>query len=215
MSNRRPLEHFAPFAEQLADRRSVREFAQDPVDPEIITDALRLAQRAPTISNHQPYSVVCVSDPAKRVELTRSLQIAEFAQSAPVWLLFCIDWSRQDLLAAHLGLRNEIPPTARLLIGATDTSIFCQTAALVFEQLGLGTIMLIYPWLDLTATCDILGITGNAAMPFILLLVGYSAERPKQRPRYPLEALSGVDKYRLYFSESKFPSLSQTLALAE
>lgn len=56
------------FREVLASRRSVREFAPEPVPLEVLDECVRAAGSAPSGANRQPWTFVVVTDPAlKRV----------------------------------------------------------------------------------------------------------------------------------------------------
>ncbi|MEE9234577.1 MAG: nitroreductase family protein [Candidatus Acidoferrales bacterium] len=65
----------AEFEARLKPRRTVREFSPDPVPFELIEAALRIAGRAPSGANQQPWHFVVVSNP----EIKR--QIREAAES--------------------------------------------------------------------------------------------------------------------------------------
>ncbi|MDA2912405.1 nitroreductase family protein [Acidobacteriia bacterium AH_259_A11_L15] len=65
----------AEFETRLKPRRTVREFSPDPVPFELIEAALRIAGRAPSGANQQPWHFVVVSNP----EIKR--QIREAAES--------------------------------------------------------------------------------------------------------------------------------------
>lgn len=54
------------FRETLATRRSVREFASDPVPLEVLDECIRAAGSAPSGANRQPWTFVLVSDPATK-----------------------------------------------------------------------------------------------------------------------------------------------------
>lgn len=54
------------FHALMQSRRTVRDFAPDPVDPEIIRLAIRAAATAPSGANQQPWSFVAISDPATK-----------------------------------------------------------------------------------------------------------------------------------------------------
>jgi iodotyrosine deiodinase len=60
------------FFELMQARRTVRDFASDPVDPEIIRLAVRAAATAPSGANQQPWSFVAISDP----ETKRAIRLA-------------------------------------------------------------------------------------------------------------------------------------------
>lgn len=52
------------FAEEMAHRRTIRDFRPDPVPLEIIREAVRAAATAPNGANLQPWKFVVVTDPA-------------------------------------------------------------------------------------------------------------------------------------------------------
>jgi nitroreductase len=60
------------FAEDMARRRTVREFAPRPVPRQIIADAIRAAGTAPSGANLQPWYFVAVEDP----ETKRTIRLA-------------------------------------------------------------------------------------------------------------------------------------------
>jgi iodotyrosine deiodinase len=60
------------FAEELHQRRTVREFSDRPVPKEIIENCIRAAGSSPSGANLQPWQFVAVSDP----ELKRKIRVA-------------------------------------------------------------------------------------------------------------------------------------------
>ena len=48
----------------MAARRTVRDYSDRPVPREIIANAVRTAALAPSGANQQPWTFVCISDPA-------------------------------------------------------------------------------------------------------------------------------------------------------
>lgn len=66
----------ATLRHQLAQRRSVRMFADDPVPEQIVRDAVAAAATAPSGAHQQPWTFVHVTDPAVR----RSIRAAAEAE---------------------------------------------------------------------------------------------------------------------------------------
>lgn len=64
------------FVERMAERRSVRFLASDPVPFELIENAIRCASRAPSGANQQPWKFVVVKDP----EIKRKIREAAEAE---------------------------------------------------------------------------------------------------------------------------------------
>ncbi len=66
----------AEFAQRMAARRTVRHFSDRTVPYELIETAIRVAGRAPSGANQQPWTFVVVSDP----EIKRQIRVAAEAE---------------------------------------------------------------------------------------------------------------------------------------
>jgi len=62
----------AQFVEWLSRRRTIREFSPDPVPRHLVEEAIRLAGRAPSGANLQPWHFALVEDP----EIKRQIRMA-------------------------------------------------------------------------------------------------------------------------------------------
>ncbi|GGA83549.1 oxidoreductase [Arenimonas soli] len=65
------------FAENMARRRTVRDFAPTPVPREVIEACLQAAGTAPSGANQQPWSFVAVSDPALKHKIRLAAEAEE------------------------------------------------------------------------------------------------------------------------------------------
>jgi nitroreductase len=65
------------FCELMARRRSVREFAPDPVPRQLIETAIAAANTAPSGANRQPWHFAAVSDPKVKAEIRRGAEAEE------------------------------------------------------------------------------------------------------------------------------------------
>jgi nitroreductase len=65
------------FRELMTRRRSVREFAPDPVPRELIETAIATANTAPSGANRQPWHFAVVFDPAVKTEIRRGAEAEE------------------------------------------------------------------------------------------------------------------------------------------
>lgn len=78
------------FADELALRRTVRDFADTPVAREVIEACLRAAGTAPSGANQQPWRFVAVSDPDVKRHIRQAAEAEErefYAHRAPPeWL---------------------------------------------------------------------------------------------------------------------------------
>lgn len=193
------------FRREIARRRTVRDFSDRPVPPEVIRECLRAAGTAPNGANHQPWHFAVVSDPEikARIRIAAEIEEREFYRGgAPQeWL---------DALAA-LGTDEHKPflETAPCLI-----AIFAERYQLlgdgrkvknyyVQESVGIATGMLITGLhhaglATLTHTPSPMGflneILGRPAneRPFLILVVGFPAEdaRVPQITKKPLKKIA-------------------------
>ncbi|NJC12432.1 nitroreductase [Micromonospora profundi] len=67
------------FAERMALRRSVRDFAGDPIPDGVIEAAIRAASTAPSGANVQPWRFVVLTDPARKRRLREAAEAEERA----------------------------------------------------------------------------------------------------------------------------------------
>jgi len=193
------------FRREIARRRTVRDYSDRPVPPEVIRECLRAAGTAPNGANHQPWHFAVVTDPEIKARIRVAAEIEErefYRGGAPQeWL---------DALAA-LGTDEHKPflETAPCLI-----AIFAERYQLldggrkvknyyVQESVGIATGMLITGLhhaglATLTHTPSPMGflneILGRPAneRPFLILVVGYPAEdaRVPQITKKPLEEIA-------------------------
>ncbi|MFI0351173.1 nitroreductase family protein [Actinomadura sp. 9N407] len=78
------------FADTMALRRTVRDFATRPVPPEVIDHAVRAAATAPSGANLQPWRFVVVTAPERKRRLREAAEAEEREfyerRAAPEWL---------------------------------------------------------------------------------------------------------------------------------
>jgi iodotyrosine deiodinase len=65
------------FLDLMSRRRSVREFATDPVPRELVENAIHTAATAPSGANKQPWHFVVVADPAVKAEIRAAAEREE------------------------------------------------------------------------------------------------------------------------------------------
>jgi iodotyrosine deiodinase len=65
------------FLDRMSTRRSVREFSREPVEFELIENAIAAAGTAPSGANQQPWTFVVVSDPALKREIRAAAEAEE------------------------------------------------------------------------------------------------------------------------------------------
>jgi iodotyrosine deiodinase len=93
------------FLELMQSRRSVRQFAPDPVPWELIENALQTAGTAPSGANQQPWTFVVVGDPRVKAEIRAAAEHEErllYEQRASAEYLGAIEPIGTDAVKPHI-----------------------------------------------------------------------------------------------------------------
>jgi nitroreductase len=175
------------FLELMARRRSVREFAPDPVPRELIEIAIAAANTAPSGANRQPWHFVAVSDPEVKAEIRRGAEAEEKefyegGRATEEWLKALTplgtDWRKPFLEIAPwlVVVFKQIHAVgadgAKLTNYYVNESvgIACGLFIAAIQQMGLAT--LTHTPQPMRFLTRILGRPGNEG-PYILFPVGY------------------------------------------
>ena len=183
--------------ETVKNRRSIRKYADKPVEEDLLRRLLEVSERTQTMGNMQLYSVVVTRDG----EMKRRLAPAHFNQpmvtQAPVVLTFCADFNRTVLWAEQ---RKAVPGYDNFLSfmnAATDALLYAQTFCNLAEAEGLGVCYLGTTLYMPSQIIDILKLP-RLVMPVATLTVGWPDECPAQTDRLPLESVVHQETYGDY-----------------
>jgi len=183
---------------------SVRKYRPDPVPVETIEAIVAAAQRTSTSSNMQAYSVVAVTDAAKRARLAELCGNQEHIAQAPVFLAWCADLARLDRACELRGYSQVTGYVENFLIAALDAVIAAQTAALAAESLGLGICYIGSIRNNTQAVIELLELP-RLVFPVTGMTLGWPAAEPPMRPRLGLSAV-------LHWEQYEYAGLDETLA---
>lgn len=178
----------------LNRHRSIRRFKPDPIPEEHLHAIIQSAQRAPTSSNMQAYSVIAVTDPDKKAQLAQLAGNQAYVAECPVFLVWCADLHRLKAACEAEG-GADVPPTTEMFIIATvDTALAAQNANVAAESLGLGACCIGGIRNNPGQVCELLALP-DLVYPVFGMCLGYPAEEPTQRPRLPMRAVLHRDRY--------------------
>jgi len=137
-----PLPNLAslPIFQTLLTHRSVRRFAARQLPSGTLEWLVAAAQSASTSSNLQTWSIVAISDPARKDAISRLCADQAFIREAPLFLIFCADLARLSAISAQEGQPGEgLGYLEMFLMAALDATLAAQNAVIAAEGLGLGT----------------------------------------------------------------------------
>lgn len=165
------------FFKIVGERRSMRKYADVPVEEEKLLKILETANKAPSAGNLQGYEIYIVRKLDQRQALVKAAWDQEFLAEAPVVLIFCANPARSAVKYAERG---------STLYSIQDATIACTYSQLAAKALGLDSV-----WVgafDETAVSEIIHIPSELR-PIIMLPIGYAGKVPSVRPRRELKDL--------------------------
>jgi iodotyrosine deiodinase len=193
------------FAEELSQRRTVRDFASTPVPRAVIESCLRAAGTAPSGANQQPWRFVAVSDPAIKRRIRDSAEVEErefYGRRAPEEWLHALSVLGTDadkpfletapwliaIFYERFGLDAEGNKHKRYY-PQESTGIATGLLIAALHRAGLAT--LTHTPSPMGFLNELLGRPRNE-MPFLLLVVGHPVDdcQVPAIERLPLEAFS-------------------------
>jgi len=183
----------------MLQHRSVRGYKADPVPAGTLATMIAAAQSAATSSNLQTWSVVEVTDPAKRAELAEIAGGQKHIVECPLYLVWLADLSRNERIAQAAGKALEgAPYLETFLVAAIDAALAAQNAVVAAESLGLSTVYIGAMRNDPVRVAKLLGLPPGAGVVFGLC-VGYPrpASASEVKPRLPQGVVLHRDRYSL------------------
>lgn len=183
-----------PTLELLLAHRSVRAYRDTKLPERALDLILAAAQRAPTSSNLQSYSIVVVDDRALLEKMSRLCGTQRFVAECSVLLVFCSDISRHIHICAQRGYAYLGDQVNTLLVAHGDANLACQNASLAAQSMGLGTCMLGNVRNDPQGVSDLLGLP-RYVYASVGLTIGYSAGDFGVKPRLPRRLVVSRNRY--------------------
>jgi len=184
-----------PTIELMSQHGSVRHYKPDPVPESMIEGIVAAGQRASTSSNLQTYSVVATTDSAKKEQLMEISGGQRHIIQAPVFLLWCADFSRLKRVCLHQGYELNADYLENFLIAAVDAAIASQNAGLAAESLGLGFCYLGAIRNQPRRVISLFDLP-ELVFPVFGMTLGWPVKAPLIRPRLPLKAVLHWDTYQ-------------------
>jgi nitroreductase len=125
----------------LLSHRSVRGFLPDALPDGTLETLVAAAQSASTSSNLQTWSVIAVTDPAKKAALATLANNQKHIEQCPLFLVWLVDLARNTRLGVEEGVTLEtIPHFESFLVAAIDAALAAQNATVAAESLGLSMV---------------------------------------------------------------------------
>jgi FMN reductase (NADPH) len=168
-----------PIIESMMNRKSIRKYTDTMPSEDVLQAVVRAGQQAPFASQ------LC------SLLLTRKKGVPF---GAPLLFTICVDLHRMELVMEKRGWKIKTNDLSLLFFGLQDASLMAENMVIAAESFGMGSCFLgAAPYIaDKIAKKYKLP---PRVFPLVQLVMGYPAENPPPRPRYPLNFTLFEDKY--------------------
>lgn len=182
--------------DHMLAHRSVRSYTDRTVSEEDLNSIIRSVQAAPNWVNLQLVSMVAVKDAGRRQRFAELCGHQAHIAEAPVFLVFCADYYRVALACCEKGqtLDEVMQDIDTLLVGAHEVGIALEAAVVAAESLGLGTVPIGDVRKNAQEVVRELQLP-KYAFPMLGLCIGYPANDPGLKPRFPKQAVFFEETY--------------------
>ncbi|TET62220.1 hypothetical protein E3J49_08610, partial [Candidatus Bathyarchaeota archaeon] len=176
-----------PVIQTMLDHRSIRKYTDETPSDEVIETIVRAGQQAPFASQY--YSVL----------LSRNKERNPW--KAPLLFTICVDSHKFERIMSKRNWKLVTNDLTLMLFGVQDAALMAENMVIAGRSLGLGSCFLgsaPYRADKIAEEYDL----PKRVFPLVQLVMGYPAENPPTRPRYPME-------FTLF--ENKYPKLDQNI----
>jgi len=177
------------FLELVRARQSDRSYLDKPVEQDKIDRILEAARLALSACNSQPWKLVVVTDPEKRMLVadataSKILSMNHFSKQAPVQLVLIEENANFTSSVGGWATNKHYPHI--------DLGIVASHICLAATDEGLGSCMI--GWCDEKKIRKALDIPKDKRVMMVILL-GYSAQKLREKKRKTLEEIISHNKY--------------------
>src|SRR5512140_2202414 len=159
-----------PVLDTIFQRRSIRKYADQPVEPQKLELLLQAGMAAPTAMNCKPWEFIVVTDPETMAQFRSRLMFGD--RNAPAAIAVC----------GNPGLSTN--PAARLF-WEQDCSAAVENIMIAAVSLGLGTVWIgIHPVKAFVSTVRKILKIPRGVTPLNLIYVGYPLDPKPARTQY-------------------------------
>jgi FMN reductase (NADPH) len=164
----------------MLQRKSIRRYTERRPSDKVVETVVRAGQQAPFA--HQLCSLL----------LSRHREENPF--HAPLHFTVCVDANRMERVMARSDWELVTNDLSLLFFGIQDAALMAENMVIAAESLGLGSCFLGGAPYQAEAIIEKYRLPSRV-FPLVGLAMGYPAEDPPPRPRYPLEFTLFEDRY--------------------
>ncbi|SHG24792.1 oxygen-insensitive NADPH nitroreductase [Ornithinibacillus halophilus] len=182
--------------ETLQNHRSIRKFKKKQLSNNQIEEIIRSAQQASTSSYVMAYSIIGITKPKIKEELSL-VSGQSYVKENGHFLVFCADLHRvysQASIQDQEKMIASLESTEQFIVATVDASLAAQNAVIAAESMGLGACYIGSLRNNINKVNDLLELP-DYVIPLFGLALGYPDEEPELKPRLPMEIIYHENQY--------------------
>jgi len=173
---------------------SVRHFSSKEITPEDEEKIISTAQRSPTSSNLQAYSIIGVRDKFLKEHLATLSGDQQHIIDSSLFLVFCADLNRLKSINDKKSYDFYGDTVEMLLLATVDCSLASSRALMAAQSLGIGGVMVG----SIRNNPD--EVSGLLKLPYLVypvmgMSLGYPSNKPDLKPRLAIDAIYHKEVY--------------------
>lgn len=176
-----------PIIDAMLNRKSIRKYKEEMPSDEVITTIVRAGQQAPFAA--QLFSLL----------LRRGRDKTPY--KAPLLFTICVDSHKIETIMARRNWKLITNDYFLLLLGIQDAVLVAENMVMAAESLGLGSCFLGDTPYKADKIIEEYKLP-KRVFPLVQLVMGYPAENPTPRPRYPMEFVLFENEYPEFSEET-------------
>lgn len=186
--------HSGHILEFLDSHVSCRHFTGQPITEEQERRIVAIAQRAPTSSNLQAYSIISVRSAETKRRLASLAGDQAHIDQCPLFLVICADLHRLKRLCERRDymFRGEYAEAG--MVAIVDATLAAGRVLLAAQAMGLGGVMVGGIRTRIAEVTELLGLP-KFTCPVMGMSLGYPEHLPAVKPRLPLDAVLYQERY--------------------
>lgn len=169
-----------PVIRTMLDHRSIRKYTDESPSNDVVKMIVRAGQQAPFASQY--YSLLLSRDKERN------------PWKAPILFTICVDSHKFELIMKRRNWKLITNDLTLMLFGVQDAALMAENMVIAGRSLGLGSCFLGAAPLRAEKIAEEYNLP-KRVFPLVQLVMGYPAEDPPPRPRYPVEFTLFEDSY--------------------
>lgn len=189
---------------------SVRSFTDQQISEEDEHTIVTTAQRSPTSSNLQTYSIIGIRNQQTKEKLSVLCDNQAHVAASSLFLVFCADLYRVKKVTEERGYPPLAEYADKFVVATIDTALVAGRALEAAQALGLGGVMVGGIRVYAEEVAQLLNLP-EFVYPVMGMSLGYPKAQNKQKPRLPLETLYFRERYETNLNQDALAQYDNTL----